>query len=324
MAYEDPQLVHEDQFLTAISVAYDNDNEYIGDRLFPTVRVQKQSDKYRVYTKDNAARVTDDHRSPGSRSNELPPMMLPSKDTYFATEHALKDVIPVEEEQNADPDINPQAEATERLTDTILLNREYSLIQMVTTAANYATGHSTALAGTAQWNDHVNSNPITNVRTARYAMRGSMSRNINTAIFGWEVLWQLEDHPDITDRFASTQLQLTNEQIIAQILRIPNILVAQAEYNTAPYGEAENMVDLWGKHVLFAWVPNRPAQRTPAFGYEFAWPFSNGQVMVTERRFDDDRKADIVEVRRRYDQKFVAVDNAGKSIGGYLIRDAVA
>src|SRR4051812_33386882 len=128
MAYNDPQLLHLDSMLTNISAGWDNPQAFVASSLFPAVRVGKDSDKYYVYNRDTWGRVMDDIRTPGSEANELPPMTL-SRDTYFIEEHALEDVVPDEELENADTPLSPSQDATERLTNTILLNRES--IQMV-------------------------------------------------------------------------------------------------------------------------------------------------------------------------------------------------
>lgn len=328
--YEDPQLLHEDQFLTGISVAYDEANTFIGDLLFPAVTVEFQSDKYRVYNKDNAPRVTDDHRSPGARANELPPAMLPGEDKYFATEHKLKDVVPVEERENNDNRKgnvgDPYVEATERLTDTILLNREYALLQMILAPANYAAGMTDALTGTERWNDYTNSNPAANIKTARKAIPDALgrSRTPNRLVIGDEVRWTLEDHPKVVDKLGSAAMQMTTEDVIAKVLRFPaQPIWASAQYNTAAYGQPANMVDLWGKNVLLAYVPDSPGLRTPAFGYEFTWDYPTGERMRTDRWYDTDRESDIVRVGRRYDHKFIAIDGSSKAIGGYLFTTVI-
>jgi hypothetical protein len=86
---------------------------------------------------------------------------------------------------------------------------------------------------------------------------------------------------------------------------------------------------LWGKDVLFAYVPPRPGLRVPAFAYEFVWGI-NGQAMQTMRWREEKRVSDVIRVRRRYDLKLVGVDNNpasgdfGKVVTGYLIKNAVA
>src|SRR5260221_8507467 len=107
--------------LTEISVGWTND-DYVADVFYPSIPVLKQSNKYYVYTRDLWGRVTDDIREPGTRANELPQMTL-SRDAYFVEEHALKDKVPTEEQENADNPLTPLVDATERLMNTILLNK---------------------------------------------------------------------------------------------------------------------------------------------------------------------------------------------------------
>ena len=59
----DMSMVHVDQALTEVSVAYRN-TQYVADSVFPVVPVSKQSNKYFIYSKDNF-RTLDDARRPG-------------------------------------------------------------------------------------------------------------------------------------------------------------------------------------------------------------------------------------------------------------------
>jgi hypothetical protein len=89
-------------------------------------------------------------------------------------------------------------------------------------------------------------------------------------------------------------------------------------------GQAESIGYLWGKDVIFAYVPARPGLKVPAFGYEFVWVYPGGQVQVAERWREQKRKSDVIRVSRRYDLRFIAVDSSADSLAGYLIKDAIA
>jgi len=310
--------------LSNISMGWDNPEEFVASSLFPAVRVGKQSDKYYVYTRDTWGRVMDDIRTPGSEANELPPMTL-SRDTYFIEEHSLEDVVPDEEVENADSPLTPAADATERLTNTILLNRENIQMTMATTVANYASGYTVTLAGTTQWSDYVNSDPIGNIRTARKKIHDTVFRDPNVAIMGYEVYWQLLEHTKILNRITYSAPQVNSKEIIAEVLGIPaNFIVAGGGAVTSVYGQAETAGYLWPKDVVLAYVPPNPGRKTPAFGYEFVQPYGGGQMMPTERWREEKRKSDVVRTSRRYDNKFIGVDGSGKAILGYLIKNAVA
>ncbi len=323
MAYGDPQLLHLDTMLSNISMGWDNPQQFVASMLFPTVAVGKQSDKYYVFNRDLWGRVMDDIRTPGSEANELPPMTL-SRDQYFIEEHSLEDVVADEEVENADNPLTPMSDATERLTNTILLNRENIQMTMATTAANYATGYTATLSGTAQWNDYANSDPITNVRTAMKKIHDTFFRDPNLVIMGYDVYWQLTEHTDILARITYSAPQVTTREIIAEVLGIPGFVVAGGGALTSVYGQTETFGYLWPKDVLFAWVPPRAGRRTPAYGYEFVQTYAGGGMQPTERWREEKRKSDVIRVSRRYDNKFIAVDGSGKSIGGYLIKNAVA
>lgn len=325
MAYGDPQLLHVDKVLTNISVAYEN-NELVGDSLFPTVGVDKQSDKYLVEDKDGFT-VMNDIRGPGAHTNELPPMIL-SRDSYYAEEHALKDWVNVEETENADPGIDSMGRSARRVSNTILINRENAIQTMVRTASNYATGHTVTLSGTSQWSDYTTlpSNPIADLKTARDAIYLDTFHMPNIAVLGYQVAAALEDHPAYLNRMKTTPLANNNAlEAIGTLAGIPRLVRAGAVYNTANVGQTQAFGYLWGKDVVVAYVPASAGRDEPAFGYEFNWPYL-GQTMPTDRWFDQDRKSWAIRTTRRYDLKFVAVDTvaSGKSTGGYLIKNAVA
>src|SRR5258706_11295366 len=91
--------VHIDQILTQISVGWPN-NGLVGEQLFPTVPVNKQSDKYFVFGREGWS-IQNDVRSPGAEANEIPGIAL-STDTYYAQEHSLQIPVTDEERWNAD------------------------------------------------------------------------------------------------------------------------------------------------------------------------------------------------------------------------------
>ena len=61
--------VHVDAILTNISVAYlQNQDNFIADKVFPVIPVDKKSDKYFTYTKNDWFRDEAQRRAPGTES----------------------------------------------------------------------------------------------------------------------------------------------------------------------------------------------------------------------------------------------------------------
>lgn len=322
--------VHIDAVLTAISLGFPNDG-LVGEALFPSVGVKKQSDKYRIFGREAWLPETSDYRAPGTEANEIPGRKL-SLDTYYAQEHSLQIAVTDEERDNTDAPLSPDRDGTELVTAKILLGREIAMKNMVTTVANYATGLSTTLSGTAQWNDYVNSNPISDIKTAIRAIHAKVFMEPNTAVVPYQVMSTLEDHPDIIERIKYSERAVLTPEIVASVLGLQRVIVPGVAYGTGPVGSPGNALTvgyLWGKDVLLAWVPQRAGINIPAFAYEFVWSYG-GTPQVADRWREDRRKSDLIRVSRRYDLKMVGVEinpssgDFGKSVTGYLIKNAIA
>lgn len=326
MAVYDPRggsPVHIDKALTNISVGFPN-NDFVGEALAPSLPVRKQSDLY--YTHGREAWVLEpgsDVRAPGTEANEIPGLRL-STTPYFAIEHALQIAVTDEERENADSIASPDRDGTELVTAKLMLQRELIIRDMVQTAANYAATYSVTLAGAQQWSDYAGSNPIGDVKTGRRKIHSGLFIHPNTAIIPYEVMSQLEDHPDFIERIKYSQAGVITPELIARLFGIGRIIVPGVGVNTARMGQTEALGYLWGKDVILAYVPPRPMLKTPAFMYEFNWVYPSGARQITERWREQRRGSDVIRVRRRYQHKFIAVNGSGLSIAGYLIKAAVA
>jgi hypothetical protein len=313
--------VHIDDVLTNISVAWPNEG-LVGENLFPSITVMKQSDKYYIFGRE-AWKPEDDVRAPGTVANEIPGIQV-SLDTYYANEHALQIPVTDEERKNVDSPLAPDRDATELVTSKIMLGREVAIKNLATTVANYASTNTVTLSGTGQWNDYTNSDPIANMRAAKAAIHARMFVEPNVAVIPYQVMTTLEDHPDFIERIKYSERGIVTAELIAAIVGVQRIIVPGVGINNANLGQAVSLGYLWGKDVVFAYVPARAGLRMPAYGYEFTW---NGQVI--DRWREEPRKSDLIRCSRAYDLKLVAqgdpgTADAGKSIAGYLIKNAIA
>jgi hypothetical protein len=315
---------HIDVVLSNISIAWPNEG-LVGEGLFPTVQVRKQSDKYYVFGREAwSLNPGGDVRAPGTEANEIPGIAV-STDTYFAQEHALQIAVTDEERENVDSPLSPDRDGTELVTSKILLGRELAMKDMVQLAANYPSDHVVTLSGTAQWNDYTNSDPIANIRAGVRKIHAKMFLIPNTIVIPWQVMSQLEDHPDFIERIKYSERGVVTAEIVAGIIGIANVIVPGVGYNTnANPGVAASLGYVWGKDVLLAWVPPRAGMRVPAFGYEFVWGYGGGRAQAVERWREERRKSDVIRVSRRYDLKMTALDASGDNLAGYLIKAAIA
>jgi hypothetical protein len=317
--------VHIDQVLTNISLGWPTTG-LVAERLFPTVTVRKQSDKYYTFGREAWLPESGDLRAPGTEANEIPGVAV-SLDTYYAQEHALQIAVTDEERENADSPLSPDRDGTELVTSKIILGRELAMKTLVTDATQYATDMTVTLSGATQWNsaNYATSDPIVDIKAGRRAMHANVFFEPNVGIFPYQVMSALEDHPDFLARIQYAERGIITQEIIAAVVGIPTIIVP----GTGIASDASLVPSyLWGKDVLLAWVPPRAGLKVPAFGYEFVWGYPSKQVV--DRWREDKRKSDVVRCSRRYDLKLVGRENNpndpnnGKVVTGYLIKNAIA
>jgi hypothetical protein len=315
--------VRQDQVLTNISVGWPQGGPMVGERLFPTVRVRKQSNKYYVFGRESwAMEPGGDVRAPGTVANEIPGLEL-STDTYFAIEHALQIPVTDEERENADNILSPERDGTELVTAKIWLGRELAMRDMVTTAGNFAADQVETLAGSTQWS-HADSDPIADVRNAKLTIHSKLFVEPNVAVIPYLVMHGMMDHPDFIERIKYSERAILTPELIATLLGLSQVIVPGMGMNTARAGQTENLTYVWGKDVLLAYVPPRAGLKIPAFAYEFAWSYPRGGPQEVTRWREEQRKSDVIRVGRRYDLKFVAKDDDDKAIGAYLFKNVVA
>jgi hypothetical protein len=311
--------VHIDKILTQISIAWPN-NGFVGEALFPTVQVQKQSDIYYVYGRESWLPERGDERAPGSEANEIPGMQVATQ-PYYAKEHALQIAVTDEERENADSPLSPDRDATELVTSKIMLGRELIIRNLAVTAANYASGSSTTISGVARWDTgDVTSHPIKDIKTGIYATYAKLFLRVNVGVVPFQVMAALEDHTDFLNRIQYSERAIFTPELMSALFGITNWVVPGLGYNSAAnYGAAETIGYLWGDDVILAYVPDRPGLKTPAYGYEFRW----GPQFVDRWR-EEKRVSDLLRIRRRYDIKMTALDASGKEMAGYLMKDVLS
>lgn len=330
----DPSGLYVDPILTGFSVGYQDQQLYAG-ALAPETPVSALSGRYRVFDRSDWL-IFPDTRAPGTVANEVVGRKW-SEDVYKVSEHSLQSPIFDEEreilaadgsltaDENAgDLDIEPERDATELVTRSILLKYEKLVADTYRNTANYAGNHTVTLVGAQQWSDYTGgtastSDPVANIKTAVMRVRLDTGRWPNTVIFPMDALGVVEGHPRVVDRFKN--FALTNPEAWKQLLNVPapeNFFIVDSVYNAAQNINAtETITSFWGQDVWIGLVDPTPGQRTKTFGKTFAKPYVGG-MRPTEKWREEPRKADLVRTSYRYDVKIVS------AAAGYIIKNAVA
>jgi hypothetical protein len=305
-----PQLrdVVQDPVLSQVSTGFSNES-FIADKIIPVVPVSKQSGVYFQYDKSNLRIPGSTLRAPGAPAKEVD--FSVTKATYFAEDHALKEFVPVEIQEQAMTPQDPLTDATENITEMLMLDKEQALATYMANTANIT--NNTTLAGTSQWSDYNNSSPINDVRAARSAVKLAVGKTPNTLILGQQVFEYLCDHPEVIERVKYSALGVVTADLLARLFQVERVWIGDAIKNSAKEGQTDSLGYVWGKHAWLGFIAPSTRQKQLTFGYTFQYG-----ARQTERWTDGDRKGTYVRVHDNYDQAIVA------QTAMYLIKNAVA
>lgn len=310
-----PGQVHVDRLLTNLSIAYvQGQDQFIASKIFPIVPVEKRSDLFRVYPKDDWFRDEAQKRAPGTESAGGGYNI--STDNYFAETYAFHKDIDDQTRDNSDADVNLDKDATEFVTQRMLLKRE-----KVWVTKNFQPGvWGTTITGVAagpgagqvlRWND-VNSDPRADVKAARRKILSTTGYKPNTLVLHYDVMDALIDHPDFIERIKYTSRESINEDALAKIFGVERVLVAGAIENSAKEGVAPAVMDfVYGKHAWLGYVTRTPSLMAPSAGYTFSWkhaPLNNNMGIQIKRFRMEPIESERVEGQIAFDDKKVALD----------------
>jgi hypothetical protein len=316
MALLTPSSVHIDQPLTNLTLAYVQSQEnFIADKVFPTVGVTKQSDKYYIYDRASMNRSGDVKKlAPRTEVDRIG--LALSNSSYFADVYGLGMDFDEQTLANEDAALEIRAAGAQTLVNRILIDREEKFASTFF-AASVWTGESTPAN---LWSDYTNSTPITDVTTARRAMQlTSGGYKPNTMVVGKEVRDILINHPDILARLnggatVSNTALVTNAKL-AEIFEVESFFVMEAVKNSGAEGLAESNAFIGGKHALLTHTPSTAGLMTPAAGLTFAWNSISGvnNLGVSIESFSDDalkrmQVAEHIQAKLAYDMKVVGAD----------------
>lgn len=294
--------IHVDGPLTNISIAYRN-MSYIADDVFPIVPVMKQSDAYFTYDQSYWFRNEAQLRAPGTYSVEGGYGV--SRANYFCDRVSFSKSVLDEQRDNADAPINLDREATEYVTDKVLLRREVDFADDFF-ATNVWDTDVTGGTDFTSWDDYAASDPLADAENYRDSVEALIGKEPNRFVIGKQVLVKLKWHPAIIDTIKYTQRGVLSEDLIAATLGFEKLLVGRVIQTTNAEGTAEASVTysrVWGKHGLMLYAPDAPSLYAPAAGYTFVWQRVPSAGQYIKRHRDDRAEKDIIEANAYYDQK---------------------
>lgn len=258
--------VHHNQLLSDFSVAYRPEN-LIADQIFPVKNVSKQTNRYLVVDKAAWLRRPTTDRNPGSNPNDV--HFSVSSDAYFADNRALGTWVDYETQDNADDPISALLPGVQFLRDQLAIDFECRVF----TKLSSGVGSSQALTGTNAWTDYSNSDPITNIRTAKQAIYSTTGKYPNTFVIGQKAWDVIRFHPDLIQAThpGGGGGGIVAPDAFARVIEVDRVLIGRTIYNSAKEGQTATYTDVWSTNAYLLHVNQSPALNTATFGVAFHW-----------------------------------------------------
>lgn len=296
--------LHTDKLLSNVSVKY-RSADFIAMSIFPEVPVKNDTDRYRIYSPDFRLPQTLKANKGVAREH----FFETSFASYALEDHAIKDFVSDDDQDNFDAG-DLRADTVEELSDVIMRRLELSVAQLFTTT-NWSL--RTSLAAGAAWNlDTLASNPMPVVDTGASVVLQNSGLLPNYMAIGRDAFVGLKNHQSILDRYKYTTPANVTPGILATVFGVDELLVSNAQYDSSNRGATATVAQMWDNSAFLGYKPPRPSPKAPSAGYIF-----RKNVPMVRRWWDDERNAEAIEVRMKFQAKVVA------SLSGYLIKDVV-
>ncbi len=304
--------VHISKPLTNVAIQFKNDTKrFASRRMFPTVLVEKQSDKYYVWEKADFFR--NEAKKVGPTGAAPIGQLRLSNDNYSCDVFKFAHLIADQERANQDSQINLDKTKTEDATTKVLLAAEVDWVNKYFKTGVW-TGSTTGtdLVGGADFTVFSNlaaSSPVTVLKAQiRKLTRLGLDRMKMKLMMGAEVYDTLSEHPKFLERYEQVQASILDEQLMAAVLGIKEVVVAESVENTAAEGAAAVMTALHGDKMLLAYSPDAASLDMVSGGLTFIWAGLTGSQNsgIRMKRFRRDLlDSDQIQAESAWDHKVV-------------------
>lgn len=304
--------LHHDTPLTNLAIAaFETMGDFVAPRVFPIVRVDKQSDRY--YTIDSATwlRMPETRRAPKTKANMIE--FRVSSDSFFCDNYALATDNPLEDLDNADRAIQLRESSTLLVTRGLLADME---LRVATTAQSFAAT-MVRQTGANAWDAVTSADIMTQVLTGHLEIFQKTGLRANTLVLDYQSYMYARRNERAFERFKYVEGGLLSDTQLRELFMVDQILVARSLRNQAYEGQAASLMSIWGPTALLCRIEPNPGLKAATFGLSFRWqPEGFPAPMSVSRKVYSgagDINAEVIEASYYQDEKVVA-----PSLGYYI------
>lgn len=303
-----------DPLLTDASSAY-IPKGCIADNLLPKLKFSQYTGKLGSYGK-NHLRI--ENTVIGGKGKYRQVESITRSTTGFEIEgHGLSGMVTKADYKNVKDPFDAEKDETMGISTILMLEKEKGLADALTSTS--VITQNVTLSGTSQFSDYSNSDVVAKAAAAKAAVKAGCGDVVNTIIMDYDVAEVLRYHPQLLDllgfKFAKPG-GLTNEDL-ARALAVDKVLIPNCMYNSAKEGQTDVLASVWGKHMVFAVIPDSAQKYQISLGYNVMLDDGQPRKVYKQSLFNPPGATEIL-VEDEYDMLLSNVSAA------YLIKNAIA
>lgn len=301
-----------DKLLTDCSIRYVPEG-YIADQVLPFKKVVQSSGLIGKYGKEHL-RIERSYVG-GRGSYRRVESSVRSSSQYLIESHGLSELVTEDDYRNVEQPFDAESDSVIGLTSKILLEKEKILADQM--GSTSVITQNTTLAGTDQFNDYTNSDPLGAFLTARKAVYDGCGLPPNKAVMDWLTANTLAYHPAILQAlgFAQNRAGQLSPEELAKAMGVETLLIGKVKYNNAAEGASDSLASVWGKNVIMYYAPDTLGKNQMSLGVQVGYA---DKRRVFKNSVNNPPNATEILVDDHYDWVFVDTGAA------YLIKDAIA
>ncbi len=304
--------VHVDAVLTNFSVGY-HPGGMVAEQVTGVMKVKKESDKYYVWDRPSAFKVSSSGtmslRADGTEAKVIDFGL--STSTYQAEEYALATMVTDRQKENADDVLKLREAKVRRIKDLLMLEQEIRVATLMTTTANWASGHNAE--PNPKWNE---SSPTIekDIDTGKEVVRKAIGFEPNTIVIPAAVAKWVKRDSTIRDLIKYTQNDLLVNGDLPPTMFNMRVVIPGAIYTASTEGASSvTYSDVWSDSVVLLYVPPTTDLDSPN-GVKI---FRAQDTMVRTWR-EEKKKAEMIEVSVVQDEVITS------SLSGYVLTNTLA
>jgi hypothetical protein len=287
----------------AVMEYVEQENEFIGTKVLPIFRTQKQKSVFPAITRESITRDADTKRA--TRGNYNRDGFSAKDKSYNCQEHGLEGALDDSERAMYASDFDSEIVTTKITTRRVLQAQEKRIADIL-----FDTG---VFTGSALYTDN-SGNPWSNIATkvikqirdAKAKIRANCGIMPNALIMSSTNIERLKANTEIVDliKYTSRPTDAEVRTALADLFGIKYIFEGKAIRNTAKEGKPFVSGDIWSDVYALLGLIMTDGQdlSQPGIGRTFLWVSDSPENAVVEQYRAEEIRSDIFRVRQHVDE----------------------